>query len=280
MKICDLHTHSIFSDGTYTPGEIIDSALEKGLSAVALCDHNTVDGLPEFLKAAENKDIEAVAGAEFSVNYDGVELHLLGLYLPAESFSPISVLMKEVNSRKEKSNIELIESLNRAGYEIDFETIKNKTPNGKFNRANIAAELTEKGYTSSVKEAFDTLLSPEAGHYKEPERLTVWDMLDFIKSIGGVAVLAHPFLNLNEEKLRAFLPSAKAHGLSGMECYYSLYDEETTKKSLEIAENFSLLCSGGSDFHGTIKPDIKLGEGKGNLKIPYEWAVKIKNSGE
>lgn len=276
--VCDLHTHSVFSDGTFTPTEIIDTAINTGLSAVALCDHNTVDGLPEFLSAAANKNIEAVAGAEFSVDFEGTELHLLGLFIPEKYFPQVCDLMNDVNKRKEQSNIALVESLNQAGYLIDYQTIKSGSPNGKINRAHIAAELTKKGYTDSITQAFESLLSPSAGHYTEPQRLTVWETIDFIKSINAAPVLAHPFLNLSENKLTEFLPTAKARGLIGMECCYSLYDTETTSKSLMLANSYGLKCSGGSDFHGQNKPDIKLGSGKGNLRIPYQWSEDIKNS--
>lgn len=280
MKICDLHVHSFFSDGTYSPEEIIDSAIDAGLSAVALCDHNTVDGLSDFLSAAEGKDITAIAGAEFSVDYNGRELHMLGLFIPRESFGSISDMMRELHKRKEESNIHLIESLNRAGYDISFAEIKATTPRGKFNRAHIAAALTRKGYTRSVKQAFDTLLSPAAGHYQEPKLPNIWEMLDFIREIGAVSVLAHPFLNLNENELDLFLPEAKKRGLIGMECLYSTYSEETTACAFKLADKYELLYSGGSDFHGDGKPDISIGSGKGNLKIPLEWAEKLKNAAE
>lgn len=275
-KVCDLHTHSVFSDGTYTPRELIDAAIKIGLSAVALCDHNTVDGLEEFLSAAEGKNIDPVAGCEFSADLNGVEIHLLGLYIPRESLHKVSELMRAVKDRKEQSNIDLVHSLNKAGYKIDYDGIKKKSPRGNINRAHIAAELTEMGYTKSVDEAFGTLLSPKAGYYHEPERLNVWQILDFLGSIDAVPVLAHPFLNLTEEQLTEFLPRAKRAGLVGMECYYSLYDAETAEKSLQMAETFGLLPSGGSDFHGTNKPDIVLGRGKGNLAVPYEWATALK----
>ena len=276
MKLCDLHTHSVFSDGTYTPKELILSAAQMGLSAIALCDHNTVDGLPDFLSAAKESCVEAIAGAEFSVDYQGKELHLLGLYIPEVCFPAVSRLMEDVMARKMQSNLDLIHALNAAGYAIDYETIKNATPNHKFNRAHSAAELTRKGYTVTIKEAFKKLLSPSAGYYKEPERISVWEMLAFIIEIGAVPVLAHPFLNLNEAELTEFLPLATLHGLAGMECYYSTYDEETTEKSLALADHFGLKYSGGSDFHGSNKPDIQIGIGKGNLQIPYAWAAELK----
>ena len=275
MRTCDLHTHSIYSDGTFSPKEIIDSAVNIGLEAVALCDHNTVDGLPYFLEAAKDKNIKAIAGAEFSVDYNGVELHLLGLFIPESAFGTVSELMEDVNAKKRQSNIDLITSLNRAGYEIDYEEVKRLTPDGKFNRAHIAEVLTRKGYTESIKQAFDTLLSKGSGHYKEPQRINFLDMVGFIRQIGAVPILAHPFLNLNKDELEALLPSAKSHGLIGVECYSSTYTAEQTSASFELAKRFSLKISGGSDFHGSRKPDIMLGTGKGNLKIPYDLAIEL-----
>lgn len=278
MKLCDLHTHSIYSDGTYTPQEIVDGAIHLGLSAVALCDHNTVDGLPEFLSAAKNKNILAVPGAEFSVDHNGKELHLLGLFIPESQFSRVTDLMNDVMEKKMQSNLNLITALCNAGYQLDYEQIRQSTPNGKFNRAHIAAELTRKGYTKSRKQAFDALLSPKAGYYVEPKRPLLPEMIDFVKSIGAVPVLAHPFLSLEEEEVEQVLPFAKEKGLVGMECYYPLYSEETTKKALYLAEKYGLLCSGGSDFHGGNKPDIQMGTGRGTLKIPFAWAEALKTA--
>ena len=264
-----------FSDGTCTPAEIVDGAIRAGLSAIALTDHNTVDGLSDFISAAQGKNIAIVPGAEFSADYKGKELHILGLFISPEHFTKVSDLMTNVNKRKEESNIALIDSLNRAGYQLDYDKIKNSTPNGKINRAHIATAMVQKGYISSVKEGFDTVLSKSAGYYKEPKRLSAEEIIDFISSIGAVSVLAHPFLNLNEQELIEFLGTT--NGLCGMECYYSLYDEETTNKSIHIANEFGLIRSGGSDFHGTIKPDIHLGIGKGNLEVPYESYLKLRD---
>ena len=275
-RICDLHTHSVFSDGTDTPAQIIAEAVRLGLSAVALCDHNTVDGLPDFLAAARDKPLDAIPGAEFSVDLEGTELHLLGLFLPQGAFSQISDLMRQVNDRKEQSNIDLVDALNRAGFSLCYDTIKAATPAGKVNRAHIAAALTKAGYTATISDAFRTLLSPAAGYYREPQRLTVWQMLEFLTAIGAVPVLAHPFLNLTKERLAAFLPRAKQAGLAGMECQYSLYDAATTKTSLDLAAEFGLLPSGGSDYHGSNKPDIRLGCGKGNLSVPGQWAQALR----
>ena len=273
---CDLHIHSVFSDGSYTPAELIDASVALGLSAVALTDHNTVDGLPDFLVAAEGKNIDAIPGTEFSADYDGTELHLLGLYIPKAYYPQVTALLADALIRKERSNIDLIESLRKAGYPLDYAAIKAKTPKGKINRAHIAAEMTALGYTASVNEALHTVLAPGAGYYTAPRRLSVWETLDFIRSLGAVPVLAHPYLNLNREALLDFLPKARQRGLVGMECHYSLYDSQTTADALALAEQFRLLPSGGSDFHGAIKPNIHLGTGKGNLRIPYEWVAALK----
>lgn len=276
--LCDLHTHSTCSDGSYTPTAIIEEALSRRLSAVALCDHNTVDGLPEFLRAGEGKPIEAVAGAEFSVDYEGKELHLLGLFLPTEAFAQIAAIMAQVNAKKEQSNLALVASLGHSGYHVDYAAIKAASPKGTVNRVHIAKELVRQGYLPSVDHAMNTLLSEKAGHYVPPQRLTVWEMLDTLCAVHAAPVLAHPLLNLSETQLNAFLPRAKAHGLIGMECAYSEYDTDKTATSLVMAKAYGILPSGGSDFHGENKPHIGLGIGTGRLQVPYDWALAIKNS--
>ena len=275
-KLCDLHTHSVFSDGTYTPSEIINEAISVGLSAVALTDHNAAYGLGEFISAAYGKNIDAVAGVEFSTDYDGKELHILGLFIKPEYFTQVTQLMLDVNKRKEQSNIQLIEALKRVGIILDYEEIRASALNGMVNRAHIAGEMMKKGYTSSVAEGFEKYLAPSKRFYKPPKRLTTLQIIDFIHSIGSVSVLAHPFLSLEENELLRFLSSGESCGLNGIECYYSTNDDATTVKSLHIAAEFGLMPSGGSDFHCDRKPDIKLGTGKGNLKIPFECYKQLK----
>lgn len=272
---CDLHMHSTFSDGTDTPAQLLALAEGKGLRAVALTDHNTVAGLPEFLAAAEGKSVRAVAGTEFSTDYNGTELHILGLFLKQEHFSAVTALLDDYHRRKEQSNIDLVDKLNAAGYAIDYAAIKSATPKGQVNRALIAAELTRLGYTESIQVAFKKLLSPKCGYFTPPQRMSPFDTIRFIKSLGAVAVLAHPFLNLQEGELRGFLAEAVPCGLDGMEVYYSTYDEETTRTAVAVAEDFGLLYSGGSDYHGDNKPHIQMGTGQGNLAIPYCWMTAL-----
>lgn len=273
---CDLHTHSVFSDGTDTPARLIELAAEAGLSAVALCDHNTVAGLPDFLEAAKDSSVEAVPGVEISTDFADKELHILALFVQPQHYAAVTALLAEGDRRKEQSNIDLVAALNAAGYALSYEEIKAKTPQGHINRAHIAAEMLELGYVESVQAAFRTLLSPKHGLYHPPKRIDAYDAIRFIKSIGAVAVLAHPFLSMDEQLLRAFLPQAVEAGLDAMEVFYSKYDEETTLLAVKIAEEYRILPSGGSDYHGGNKPDIAIGIGRGELKIPHQWLNGLK----
>lgn len=276
---CDLHVHSHFSDGTWPPAAIIAEAERIKLDAVALCDHNTVAGLPEFLAAGKNSPVETVPGIEFSTDYRGTELHILALFVKPEHYEAITRMMEDWKKRKEQSNIDLVAALNRAGYDLSYDTIQRKS-NGYINRAHIAAALTEAGYTESVQEAFKKLLNPGRGFYRPPEKLCAFDIIRFIKSIGAAAVLAHPFLNLEEAGLREFLREAVACGLDGMEVMYPKFSPEQAALAEKIAAEFGLLPSGGSDFHGENKPDIALGRGRGTLAVPKEWLEALRQRAE
>ncbi len=276
MKLCDLHTHSVYSDGTYTPAELIHASAELGLSAVALTDHNCVDGLPDFLAAAVGSGIEAIPGIEFSTAYGDKELHLVALYIREKYFSEIAEMMADGKKRKEQSNIDLVRALYAAGYRLDYEKIRATSPGGNINRAHIAAELTSLGYAKSREYAFETLLSPEAGFYKAPRRMDFFDTVRYVRSIGAVPILAHPFLKLSEEELTVLLPKAKEAGLCAIECCYSTHDAKQTEAAFRLADQFGLKYSGGSDFHGGNKPDIRLGVGKGDLKVPYSFLEALR----
>lgn len=278
-QLCDLHTHSTYSDGTCSPAEIIVQAETIGLSAVALTDHNTVAGLPDFMDAAQNSSVEAVPGVEISCQYGDTELHLVGLYLPMENLDVITVYLESLNRKKAESNRQLIHNLNQAGYHLDYEEILRDHSDGTVNRAVIAASMLEKGYVSSINEAFDGVLSVKAGFYVPPQRLTFFNAIALLRYVEAVPVLAHPFLNLKtEQRLRTCLQEAVPQGLMAMETMYSSYSTETQAAAQRIAREFGLLESGGSDFHGQTKPHISLGVGKGNLAVPASFADTLKNS--
>lgn len=278
MKLCDLHTHSIYSDGTCTPAELIALAKDADLCAIALTDHNTVSGIPVFLEVAKGSGILAIPGIEVSSDYLGTELHIVGLFRTLDHLEAVEAYVSDYLIRKEQSNIELCTNLCAAGYAVSYETIKAATPDGVVNRALIAADLMKNGYVESIQEAFSSLLSKKGGYYHEPQKLDAFEVIGKLLACDAVPILAHPFLSLKEPELRTFLPLAKAAGLVGMETEYSTFDAETTALAHELAKEHGLLPSGGSDFHGTNKPDIRLGVGKGNLAVPMAYYEHLLNA--
>lgn len=276
MKFCDLHTHSAYSDGSWTPEQLLCEAERLGLSAIALTDHNTISGLPRFVAAAKGRKVEAVPGVELSLDYEGTEIHMLGLFIRPEHYDTVAQKLEESQRLKVQSNIELVRNLNEAGYALDYDRICSLTADGQFNRAHVAGELVRLGYVQDRKEAFKKLLAPERGYYHPPKRMTAFEGIRFIKSLGAVAVLAHPLLTLKEDALRGLLEKAASCGLDGMEVYYVTYDEETTRLACAIADEFGLKYSGGSDFHGDAKPDIRIGTGRGELRVPGMLADGLK----
>lgn len=269
----DLHTHSVYSDGTWTPRQLLEAAAKEALT-IALTDHNTVSGLPEFMEIAAELGIEAVPGTEFSTDYQGKELHIVALFLRPEHYAAVRDYVAEGDRLKDQSNRDLICRLQAAGYAIDYQQILDKTPDGRVNRALIGAELVEKGYVATVKEAFATLLKEKHGFYVPPKRPDAYDTIAFIRTLGAVPVLAHPYLSMEPEMVEAFLPEAVARGLLAMETRYTTYDAPTTALAQQVAARFGLLESGGSDFHGAVKPNNPLG----GVGIPQEAYQALKNA--
>lgn len=277
----DLHTHSTFSDGTDSPEELIALAERMNLKAIALCDHNSADGLLPFLAAGEKASVHAVAGVEFSTEYLGRELHILGLFIKPEAFDQVMEITDAFRKRKRESNYQLIQRLSESGYVLDYSELEEFAQSRYINRAHIGALLTRKGYTESIKQAFKTLLNEKNGLYVPPERPSAFAIIEQIRNMRAVPVLAHPFLNLDEAELRVFLEKAVSHGLIGMETQYPLYDAAQMELSRKIAEEYGLVESGGSDYHGDNKPHIAMGTGMNNLCIAddiYDRLLEISNA--
>ncbi|MBQ7012094.1 MAG: PHP domain-containing protein [Clostridia bacterium] len=267
--LCDLHTHSLYSDGSLTPEALVAEAKKKGI-IIALTDHNTASGLAEFMTAAESMGVTAVAGTELSTVYKGRELHLIGLFIEPRFYKQVDELTDRFMSLKLENNLKTVEKLNRAGYRIDVEAVKKRNLTGRFNRAHVAAELLACGYVSSVEEAFDSLLREGGEFYSAPPRLDITGAIRFLRDIGAVPILAHPLQELTEAELRAVLPELKEAGLIGIETRHSSYGAEAFRVADRVAADLSLLASGGSDFHGEVKPLVRLGDGMWNLAIPED----------
>ena len=270
-KICDLHCHSTFSDGTLTPTELVQLAEQEGLSALALTDHNTSRGLKEFMEAGKNSSVITVPGCEFTTEWNKKEIHIVGLFFKEETWAEIEDFLELQHMAKISSNHLLVQRLNKAGYEVTEEEAAALTDGKDFNRSHIARVLTAKGYVKNVKEAFATLLKDGNGFYVPPKRITSIAAIRFIKVFGAAAIMAHPLLNLTEEEMREFLPEAKKAGLDAIETNYTEFDEKMTQCAVNLAQEFDLKQSGGSDYHGAAKPWISLGRGRGNLAVPYAF---------
>ncbi len=275
MLLCDLHTHSTFSDGTFSPEQILQLAKEAKLGAVALTDHNTIDGLKIFVEKSKDYGVEAVRGVEISADYGEKELHIVALFLKEEAFPQIESFLNVYLKRKEESNLMLAKRLKEAGYNVDYEKIK-KENIGAINRVHFAKQLLNSGQVASIKEAMEGILSKKKGFYVPPKRFTSFEVIEFIKSINAVAVLAHPLLNLTKDELVEFLIEAKKHGLDAIETRYSAFSLEEQEYLEKLATKFNLLLSGGSDFHGTNKPNIAIGKGFGDLQVPLTFAENLK----
>ncbi len=272
----DLHTHSHFSDGIPSPTQLVTMAEEKDLAAIALCDHNTVGGLPEFLEAGSKSTVETVPGAELTAGYKGKELHILALFIPAAQYDAVTKKMAPFRKAREESNRRLFHALRSDGFLLEEQRIL-KGSLDYVNRLVFARELTRCGYTATPDEAFNTLLQPGLGYYEPAPREDAFEIIRFIRDIGALPVLAHPLYSVSEATLQEFLPRAKEAGLAAMETYYSKYDAEKTKCARVLAAQFGLFGSGGSDFHGNNDSDIQMGIGKGNLNIPYSVLENLKN---
>ncbi len=275
-KLCDMHIHSNCSDGSFSPEELIGEAQKEGIKVIALCDHNTVSGLTRFMDAAKGSGVIAVPGVEITSAYEGKEVHVLGLFLKESLYPEITEYLEQINTRKIKNNELLTKRLQEGGFDINYDLVVEIAGEAIPNRAHFARALFEKGYVSSESEAFESILDEDGGFYRPAEKLDSLEAIRFLHSVDAVAVLAHPFLNFSKEELLEFLPKAKKCGLMGMETIYPLFSNEETSLAESLAKEYGLIPSGGSDFHGTYKPDIKMGRGKDNITVPYQFYKNLK----
>lgn len=260
----DLHTHSTYSDGSDTPRELVQKAKDLGLSAIALTDHNTIDGIAEFLDAS-NGEIEAIPGIEITTGMGDEDFHIIGLFVKPESYNDINSYLEKAIKRKIDSNKNLVNALNKAGYALSYDEIVDDYGSENFNRVTIANALIKKGYIKSIQEGFSDLLSEKRGFYIPPKRLDTFETIEFLSSIKALPIWAHPLKDSTFERLdNNHLPIAKKCGLVAMEVMHSSYNEKKTNQAKELAKKHNLLCSGGSDYHGTVKDNVLLGTGTAN----------------
>lgn len=276
MKIIDLHVHSNKSDGTFTPSQLVEYALRKGLSAIALTDHDTTEGLAEAMAAAKDTALEVIPGIEFSTEYEGKDIHILGLYINPEAAFFKEHLCHFVESRTLR-NRKMCENLSKAGMDITYEKLRAQFPGAVITRAHYAKYMLEKGYIKSISEAFERYIGDNCPYFVPREKVTPADAVKLILLAGGLPVLAHPTLyHMGDERLNALIKVLKEAGLIGLETIYSTYSNTETRKMKQLAQKYRLLESGGSDFHGNTKPGLDLATGYGKLLVPAEILINLK----
>jgi len=269
MRAVDLHTHTTKSDGTYTPAELVRYAAEKNLRAIAITDHDTMDGVAEAIKEGEKfEDLEIIPGCEFSTEYNGKDIHIVGLYMDANSESIKKAFQKFIDAR-EKRNEEMCKRLKAKGIDIEYKDMLSRFEGSVITRAHFAAYMYEKGYIKSRKEAFDRFIGDRCDCFVPRHKISPEDAIGMVKSAGGIPILAHPILyGMSDGALRVLVGNLKAAGLVGIEAIYSTYTAADERQIRKIAKDFDLKISGGSDFHGENKKDIDLGTGMGHLFVP------------
>lgn len=264
----DLHMHSVFSDGSKTPEELVAAGRELGLHAMALTDHDTVSGVPRFLAAAAAADMPAVAGVEVSAEIEVGTLHVLGYGVDPRSGTLLEHLRWIRNGRTER-NAEILQKLNRLGLRLTLADVEKVAGAEVIGRPHIAQALIAKGYVRNKREAFDRYLARGKPAFAERKRLDAHATLELIRAAGGLPVIAHPHtLKMTARELRPFLNELIAIGLAGIEVYYPEHTGEMQRQYRELANDLNLLTTGGSDYHGEMSPGLQLGRGAGGLLVP------------
>ena len=266
-RIIDLHVHSTESDGTLTPEDLVAEAKKAELAAFALTDHDTCQGVGKAMPLAASAGIELIPGIELSTDYHGKEVHIVGLYIDIENEQ---LLKKTAEYRKCRSerNALMVEALQKEGLSITMEELVAENPDCVITRANIARFLYEHGQIKSVREAFDRYIGDHCKCYVGRLKVASTDAVRLIKEAGGTAILAHPLLyGLSNTNLQKMIDELKPAGLDGLEAIYSTYTTGEEQQMKRLARENGLLISGGSDFHGSCKPDISIGTGRGGLRV-------------
>jgi len=275
--LIDLHTHSTASDGSLSPAGVVAEAARMGLAALALTDHDTVAGVDEALAAGGKEGLEVVPGVELSAAHDlPGDVHLLGLLIDHRHPALAEVMARIVAGREER-NLTILEKLKELGLEITPQEVAAISLRGNTGRPHIGQALVNRGYVASLEEAMRRYIGNRAPAYAGRWKLSVGEIIELIHRSGGVAILAHPVLmGVGTVKIKAVLAEMKDQGLDGVEVFCPSQDGGFRQTMAALARGLDLIPTGGSDFHGAYKPDIRLGYGRGDLRNRMEMLDKLK----
>ena len=273
-KRIDLHIHTTASDGTATPEEVVRAAADMGLGAIAITDHDTAAGYARAAAEGRRLGLEVVPGIEISTQY-GRAVHILGYYIDPEAPALREVLDWIVRDRDER-NAKMCQLMRDDGIDITYDYMRERFGE-VIGRPHFAEILIERGLARDMNDAFDRYVEKGRKYYQGRNFLSIERSIEIIRAAGGTAVIAHPFqYRFDDAVLRDLIEHCMASGLEGMECRYSGYDAAMSLYLEALAEEYGLLKTGGSDFHGTNKPDIRIGDGKGGLNVPYRFLEQLR----
>lgn len=275
QRLIDLHVHTTASDGTYTPSNMVRLAKKAGLSAVAITDHDTVDGVDEAIMTANEIDMNLVPGVEISVG-ETDNIHILGLFINHKNDDMFKIMRRLKRNRLER-NKKMIELLQKQGFDITYEKVAVETGANNLGRMHIAKYIQKNGMVDDYRTVFRQYIVEGQSAYAAREKLAEQDGINAILNSGGVPVLAHiNYFRKSDEEVEENVKRLKEKGLMGIEVYYSGYNRHTQELAFKLAKKYDLLKSGGSDFHGENREGVYIGKGRGNLAVPYHYYEQIK----
>ncbi len=267
----DLHTHTSFSDGSQTPTELVAKAAQLGLSAIAVTDHDTVEGLAEAMAAGERLGVRVVPGVEINLEHDRVTMDLLGYFIDGSPSDELKDELAQLRAFRDERNARIVARLAELGYPLEEAGLESLAENGAVGRPHIGEAMRRHGYVASISEAFERFLRRGGPAWVDRQRLSLSRALKLLRSSGGLPVLAHPgLIRTDEPGLERIVREAARLGLAGIEWYYPLLDEATVRRCLQLGAKYSLVPTGGSDYHGSVKPKARLGIGAAGRPIPDE----------
>lgn len=265
----DLHLHTSFSDGSYIPEEVIKRSVRVGLSCIAITDHDSIDGIDVGLRAAEKENIEVLPGIELTAEYELMEIHILG-YLIDYKNPKLSEKLEVLKKIRVERIYKIIDKLKSIGVNLSPETVFEVAKGGSVGRLHVARAMVKEGIVGSTAEAFQKYIGDKGPGYVLGFRLSPAEAIKLIKEIGGIPVLAHPYMISDDQVLMKIIEC----GIMGLEVYYPEHSQSVINFYTDIAKKHNLLVTGGSDCHGIAKPEIRIG----SIKIPYELVEKLKKS--
>jgi len=266
MKFADLHLHTQFSDGTFTPEELVLRAQNSGLACIALTDHDSVEGCGRAAAACAAVKMEFISGAELTAEHDDTEVHILGYFLDTQN----QVLLERIarfQSVRQSRIREMVAALNRLGLPLRAESVFALANCKSPGRPHVARALVKEKLIASLDEAFERYLKKGRPAWVPKTKMSALESVELIHQSGGLAVMAHPGLNRTDE----IIPALVDAGLDGIECFHTKHSTVMAERYLEIAEKYRLLVTGGSDCHGFSKNKPLIG----TVKLPYEHVEKL-----